>query len=70
MQNSTVNPQLTPQPTSLYGLGAYPTENTVSNSSSIVFVGGGLAMAWISFLWECIYRAVAQKRLFVYLPIA
>jgi hypothetical protein len=55
---------------SLYSFGPGPTENTASNTLSIVVMGGCLAIARISFPRERVYRAAAQKRPFVYLPIA
>jgi hypothetical protein len=51
------------RPGVLYYLGAHPTENTASNSPSIVVMGGCLAIARISFPREHVYRAVTQKRL-------
>jgi hypothetical protein len=50
---------------SLYSLGAAPTENTASNNPSIVVMDACLAIAWISFPQERVYRAVAQKRMFL-----
>jgi hypothetical protein len=55
---------------SLSRLGADPTENTVSNSSTIVVMGVCLAIARKSVSRERVYQAVAQKRTFVCLPIA
>jgi hypothetical protein len=55
---------------SLYSLGADPTENTASNSPSIVVMGSRVAIARISFPLELVYGAVAQSRPFVYLSIA
>jgi hypothetical protein len=40
---------------SLYSLRADPTENTASNSSSIIVIGSCLAIEWISFLQEHVY---------------
>jgi hypothetical protein len=54
---------------SLYSRGAHPTENTASNTPSIV-MGSYLAIALISFPRVRIYRSVVQKRPFVYSPIA
>jgi hypothetical protein len=42
--------------TSLYNLGADPTENTAFNNYSIVAMGGCLATDWISFPLESVYR--------------
>jgi hypothetical protein len=49
---------------SLHSLVADPTENTASNSPSIV-MGCCLAIARISFPRERVYLAVAQKRPFI-----
>jgi hypothetical protein len=54
---------------SLYNLGEDQTENTVSNSYSIV-MGGCLAIARISYLRERVYRTVAHKWPFIYSPIS
>jgi hypothetical protein len=54
---------------SLYSLGADPTENTASNNFSIV-MGSCLAIARISFSRKSVYRTVAQKRSFGYSPNA
>jgi hypothetical protein len=58
------------QGSSLYSLGAGPTENTVSNSQSIAVMGVCLTIGRIPFPRERVYGAVAQKRPFVYSPIA
>jgi hypothetical protein len=49
---------------SLYSLGANPTENTASNSPSIVVMGGSRAIVRISFRRERVYRVFAQKQPF------
>jgi hypothetical protein len=54
---------------SLYRLGADLTGNTASNIPSVV-TGGCLPIARLSFPRERVYRAVVQKRSFVYSPIA
>jgi hypothetical protein len=46
---------------SLYNLRADPTENTASNKPSVV-VGSCLAIDWISFLQECVYRPLHRNR--------
>jgi hypothetical protein len=54
---------------SLYSLGADPTENTASSSFSIV-IDSCLAIGRILFPRERVYRAIVQKRPFIYSPIA
>jgi hypothetical protein len=50
---------------SLYSLGIDPTENIASNSPSSVVMSGCLVISRISFLWERVYRAAAQQRMFL-----
>jgi hypothetical protein len=52
---------------SLYGLGADPTDNTASNNPSIVVMGGCLAMARI--LLTCL-PAVTNQRMFLLAIVA
>jgi hypothetical protein len=52
---------------SLYSLGADLTENTASNNSSIVVMGGCLAIARISLI--CL-PAVTKKRMFLLAIVA
>jgi hypothetical protein len=49
---------------SLYNLGADPTENTASNNPSIVVMGGCLAIDWISFSRELVYRPLLSNACF------
>jgi hypothetical protein len=44
---------------SLYNLRAGETENTASNNPYIVVMGGSLAINWMLFLRERVYRAFA-----------
>jgi hypothetical protein len=53
-----------------YIASAQSQQKTTSNSFSIVVMGGCLAIAQILFLWEHVCRAIAQKRPFVYSPVA
>jgi hypothetical protein len=47
---------------SLYNLGADPTENTASNNPSIVVMGSWLAIDWISFPRERSHRQLLRNR--------
>jgi hypothetical protein len=47
---------------SLYNLGAHPTENTASKNPSILFMGGCLAIDWILFPRERVYRPLLRDR--------
>jgi hypothetical protein len=53
--------------TSLYSLGADPTENTASNSPSVVVMGGCLAMDLV--LLTCL-PAVTKQRMFLLANVA
>jgi hypothetical protein len=55
---------------SIYSLGADTTENKASNKPSILVMGGCRKIARVSFPQERVYEAVAQKRPFVYPPVA
>jgi hypothetical protein len=49
---------------SLYNHGADPKENTAPNNSSIVDMGGCIAIVRIRFQREPVYRAVTKQRMF------
>jgi hypothetical protein len=55
---------------SLYNLRADATENTASNIPSIVVMGGCLAVDWLSFPTEHIYRPLFVDGCFVYPSVA